>query len=155
MSGKTRRLKTIIAIYIATLLSACAVPTGSDIFSQTPDKDYSDMYLRGIFNWWEAREDYKLNKVDGENDLYQVDIELIADGQPYDFKLADAQWSPAYNCGLPSLDEALELEQDIELYCFSDSLNLQFIPNETGVYRFALDTSNNQYPELRITLVES
>lgn len=106
------------------------------------------MYLRGVFNWWEANEQFKLIPI-SEN-LLVVEIELIADGQPYDFKVADDTWAPAYNCGLAVSADALNLEDGVELYCYTDSLNLQFIPSETAIYRFELDVSNQQYPELTI-----
>jgi hypothetical protein len=129
-------------------LSGCAVPSASDIFSSAPQKDYSNMYLRGVFNWWEANEQFKFAPI--SEDLFVVEIELIADGQPYDFKVADDTWSPAYNCGLALSADALSMNDPIELYCYTDSLNLQFIPSETAIYRFELDVSNQQYPELTI-----
>ena len=130
------------------LLGACAVPSSSDLFSREPEKDYSQMYLRGVFNWWEATEPFKFKVID-DNTLV-VEVELIADGQPYDFKVADDAWSPAFNCGLPFASPAMSLKEEVELYCYSDSLNLQFTPSETAVYSFELDTSNNRYPSLTI-----
>jgi hypothetical protein len=135
----------------AVLLTGCAVPSTSELFSSAPEKDYSNLYLRGVFNWWEATEPFKFEPVN--EDILAVQIELIADGQPYDFKVADATWSPAYNCGLGLQSMSLTLDQSVELYCFNDSLNLQFTPFETAVYRFELDISNNQYPELTILTV--
>jgi len=137
----------IIASVIA--LAGCAVPSTSDLFSSIPEKDYSNVYLRGVFNWWEVNESFKFELVD--NDILAVEVELIADGQPYDFKVADSTWSPAFNCGLPAQTTPIKLGVPVELYCYNDSLNLQFIPNETAVYRFELDVSNNQYPELKVT----
>ncbi|WP_395339018.1 hypothetical protein PN836_013365 [Ningiella sp. W23] len=150
MLGSTKTIRQLsLALSISALLSACAVPTGSELFTSEPEKDYSEVYLRGVFNWWEASEAFKFVKMSDEK-LY-VDLELIADGQPYDFKVADGSWSPAYNCGLAEKTAPIELDDDVELYCFSDSLNLQFIPNETASYRFQLDVSNDRYPELTIS----
>ena len=140
-------LKTICLATVVTL-TGCAVPNPSDIFSSTPEKDYSKVYLRGVFNWWEVTEPFKFEVI--SEDLLAVEVELIADGQPYDFKVADAAWSPSYNCGLAAAVDALPLGDSIELYCYTDSLNLQFMPSETAMYRFNLDVSNQQYPKLTI-----
>lgn len=131
-------------------ITGCAVPTNTGLFSTAPEKNYTSMYLRGVFNWWDATEAFKFKAID--KDTLIVDIELIADGQPYDFKVADDTWSPDFNCGLASQSMPMNLNNQVELYCFNDSLNLQFIPLETAVYRFELDISNNKYPELSVTV---
>lgn len=145
--------KWLKATYLtsALLLGGCAVPSTSELFSSLPEKDYGDIYLRGVFNWWEATEAFKFSMID--NDTLVVEVELIADGQPYDFKVADSTWSPAFNCGLPIAADAIDIGDTTELYCYNDSLNLQFIPSETAIYRFELDISNNQYPELKVTAI--
>lgn len=73
------------------VLAGCASSGSSDFFSQAEQKDYSSMYLRGVFNWWEVNETFKL--LPNSDDSYAATIELIADGQPYDFKVADNNWS--------------------------------------------------------------
>jgi hypothetical protein len=142
------KLFRICIVSFAVLLTGCAVPSSSELFSSEPEKDYSDVYLRGVFNWWEATEAFKFEPVDAST--YSVEVELIADGQPYDFKVANSDWSPAYNCGLATQSTPLSLNTEVELYCFSDSLNLQFIPSETAIYLFELDVSNSQYPQITI-----
>ncbi|MGQ8367053.1 hypothetical protein [Glaciecola sp. 1036] len=133
---------------MALLLTGCATPNVEDIFTQQPDKDYSNMYLRGVFNWWEASDAFKLRSV--SLDEYAVVIELIADGQPYDFKVADSGWANDLNCGVEYGQQTLKLDDTIELYCAADSANLQFTPSETGNYRFVFDVSDNDEPELTI-----
>lgn len=146
-------LKPHKILFLASVfaITGCAVPSTSELFSTTPEKNYSEVYLRGVFNWWEATDAFKFKVVD-EYTL-SVDVELIADGQPYDFKVADNTWSPAFNCGLATQSAAMSINVDVELYCYSDSLNLQFTPAETATYRFELDVSNNQYPELKVTAI--
>jgi len=138
----------ILVIFSTLLIGACAVPTPNDVSQNNIEKNYEGMYLRGVFNWWEANEAFRFQRIDANT--MSVDIELIADGQPYDFKLADNTWSPAFNCGLPSEKMPLVLEGKQALYCFSDSLNLQFIPPETAIYRFEFDTSDSESPALTI-----
>jgi len=123
-----------------------------DFFSAEPQRDYSNMYLRGVFNWWEASESFKLLPI--AEDTYAVTIELIADGQPYDFKVADAAWTMSLNCGSEYKGAVLSLGSEAVLNCEADSLNLQFTPSATGNYRFILDVSDNNEPELSITRIE-
>jgi len=143
-------LLKFIAIFVSLqILAGCASSGSSAIFDQASPKDYSNMYLRGVFNWWESGEDYKLQAI--AIDEYSVTIELIADGQPYDFKVADDAWTMTLNCGNRFGAEPMDLNESVELVCASDSLNLQFTPSETGMYTFTLDVSDNDEPELRIT----
>ena len=107
------------------------------------------MYLRGVFNWWEASEAFKLEAVSSTE--YAVTIELIADGQPYDFKVADSTWSMPLNCGNSFEGTSMSLRKTIELVCASDSVNLKFTPKQTGLYTFTLDVSDNAEPELTIS----
>lgn len=137
---------------VLPILGGCASSMPKDFFSVEPDKDYSNMYLRGVFNWWEANEGFKLVPMDEET--YSATIELIADGQPYDFKVADATWTMALNCGSQYLEDPMFLNDAVELNCEADSLNLQFTPKETGNYRFVLDVSDNNEPELLIVRIE-
>jgi hypothetical protein len=111
------------------------------------------MYLRGVFNWWEVNEAFRLLP-ESQQDSYAVTIELIADGQPYDFKVADDNWSMSLNCGNEFDALAMKLGKSAELTCAGDSLNLQFTPSETAMYKFVLDVSNNTKPELAIEKID-
>lgn len=143
-------IKAAFLLIVLQTLASCASSGGTDMFSQSVPKDYSNMYLRGVFNWWEANEDFKLLAQNEET--YQVTIELIADGQPYDFKVADNAWTMSLNCGNEFGASPMRLGKSLDLVCASDSVNLQFTPSETGMYTFTLDVSNNDEPELSITL---
>lgn len=142
-------IKLFVILVSVHILGACASSGAPDFFKSAPDKDYSNMYLRGVFNWWEVNEGFKLIPV--LDDQYAVTIELIADGQPYDFKVADASWTMTLNCGSQYDSKQISLNTNVNLSCNGDSLNLQFTPSETALYRFVLDTSNNRSPTLRIT----
>ena len=132
-------------------LSACSTQSARKLISFEPDRNYQDMYLRGVFNWWEATEQFRLTRVGPY--LYSINIELIADGQPYDFKVADASWTPEFNCGFEYAPEQVELDNSVELICEQTSQNIQFVPSETGIFTFAFDISDNNEPELTVTRV--
>lgn len=141
-------LKLGVLFFSLQILAGCASSVTQDFFAPTPSKDYSNMYLRGVFNWWEASDNFKLTALN--SDQYAITIELIADNQPYDFKVADATWSMELDCGNTFNADPMILEESVELVCASDSLNLQFTPSETGFYQFVLDVSDNDEPELTI-----
>ena len=149
----SKLIKITLALVCLQILAGCASSGSGDFFSQSVKKDYSNMYLRGVFNWWEVNESFKL--LPTGSDQYAVTIELIADGQPYDFKVADSVWTMTLNCGNDYGDqEAMELGDNVTLMCASDSVNLQFTPSETGLFVFMLDVSDNEEPELIIERME-
>ena len=79
------------------ILSACSQTSQYPIFTpQKPEIVFSDWYLRGVFNWWEAQPRYQLN---ASAKGWYVDVELIADQQPYDFKFSNASWTTGQTCG--------------------------------------------------------
>jgi hypothetical protein len=144
--------KALLVLTCIVTLSACSSRSARDLISFTPDKNYQDMYLRGIFSWWEATEQFKLQRIDDYT--YSLTIELIADGQPYDFKVADGSWTPEFNCGFEYAPEQIELNDDVELVCEETSQNIQFVPAETGFFEFTFDISDNDEPELSVRRVE-
>ena len=81
-----------------------------------------------------------------------MNVKLIADGQPYDFRFADINYTSELNCGAEAPDNPIKQDQEQELVCVSGSHNLQFVPNETGTYRFTL--LPNGSPSLRITRIQ-
>ncbi|MFT6086337.1 MAG: hypothetical protein ACJAWT_000690 [Glaciecola sp.] len=142
---------TVVALSLVAL-GACSTRSARDLISFEPDKNYQDMYLRGVFNWWEATDQFKFSRI--SPDLYTITIELIADGQPYDFKVADASWTPEFNCGFEYSPRRVELYDPVELICEQTSQNIQFIPSDTGLFTFEFDISDNSEPELTITRVD-
>jgi hypothetical protein len=147
-----RLVKLAMILIGLQVLTGCASSGSADFFKQTPEKDYSSMYLRGVFNWWEVNEAFKL--LPSSNGMYTITIELIADGQPYDFKVADGNWTMTLNCGNEFAAVAMELNTSVDLVCANDSLNLQFTPSETAMYKFILDGSVNTEPTLVIKKID-
>ncbi len=150
MKQSLKLLTLLLGIQITV---GCATSGRNQSLEQSSSYNYSDMYLRGIFNWWEATPPYKLKAL-GKN-KYGVTFELIADGQPYDFKVADSNWSMQLNCGNEFGADEMRLGKARQLVCASDSINLQFTPLETSDYQFILDVSDRRAPTLIINKVES
>lgn len=127
-----------LCIFISLFLTACS-SKGSfsipEVAQPEPNINFSQLYLRGVFNWWEATPAYQFRK--GSNGWY-VDVELIADGQPYDFRLSDSTWSPSQSCGAKYKGQPVMLETTLYLICAQSSENLQFTPSTTGIYRFTI-----------------
>lgn len=143
-----RNIQNVFIMLFVLVLSACSTNSANRQASRVSAPiQYDDMYLRGVFNWWEASENYKFEAQ--STDMYKASIELIADGQPYDFKVSDSKWTAYANCGQASSDEMI-LGDAVSLVCQENSLNLRFLPSETGTFDFYLDTSNPYVPELTI-----
>ena len=145
-----------VVIFFTTVLfiSGCATPIPLSIGGDYTQTDFDGMYLRGIMNWWEASEPYKLVQSETDKDVYTLQIELIADGQPYDFKIADGAWKNELNCGTGFGEQSIKLKQKKKLYCAGDSANLKFTPAQTGQYQFTLDVSSNRSPTIKISKVD-
>jgi hypothetical protein len=137
--------KLFMSFTIASILglSGCATRIMEPFTEST---SYDELYLRGVFTWWEADPKYKLLNVAKER--YATSIKLIADGQPYDFKFADADWTPGLNCGYleEAQDRVLSLNSPVKSSCETSDENFTFTPSETGVYEFSIDFSEPSLP---------
>lgn len=134
----TSKLK-IMFLSTAVFFSGCTSTVNIREYLPLPqdNREYSEIYLRGVFNWWEAEPAYQLNADD--NDAYFVDVKLIADGQPYDFRFADDVYSSENNCGAAAVTgKTVSVGQSIALHCDASAGNLKFMPSETGTYRFLI-----------------
>lgn len=119
------------------ILSACSQTSQYPIFTpQKPEIVFSDWYLRGVFNWWEAQPRYQLS---ASAKGWYVDVELIADQQPYDFKFSNATWTTEQTCGSSYKGYAVAVNEEVILTCGEYAENLQFTPGKTGTYRFAVE----------------
>jgi len=141
----------IVTLFFAFLLTGCTSSGGISIPqlpSSTPSIAFDSLYLRGVFNWWEATPAYKFKQGSGS---WYVDVELIADGQPYDFKLSDANWSPSQSCGAKYKGQPVMIEATVYLICQQNADNLQFTPSSTGIYRFSISAASAGEVTLIIT----
>lgn len=112
--------------------------------------DYSSLYLRGSFTWWEADEAYRV--VEHKDNIYRVVVELVADGQPYDFKFADKDWSTGLSCGYKnkSSDENLQVNLTVNANCDTPVDNFVFTPKESGKYIFQIDFNSWSDPQVTV-----
>lgn len=113
-----------------------------------PQIQFENLYLRGVFNWWEANANYQLN--DGPQGWY-VDVDLIADGQPYDFRLSDGFWTPEQTCGARYRGQVVLKQEPLYMVCGTESENLQFTPQKTAVYRFTFTPASGGEVMLVVT----
>ena len=138
-------------VILATLLSGCATNV-IDSFSK--EQSFDGLYLRGVFSWWEADEKYKL--VELSDQVFATTIELIADGQPYDFKFADSSWTPGMNCGYArESDKIIVVGESVRSNCDSTDENFRFTPTETGTFYFIIDFSGFGSPKVSIQLISN
>ncbi|RKF22264.1 hypothetical protein DBZ36_01045 [Alginatibacterium sediminis] len=139
----TKKLSLLVLSLAA--LSACST---SPIISDTPSVTSTDtskaIYLRGVFNWWEAIEENRLQELSSDPGLFRTrTVEpLIADGQPYEWKFVDADWTCGSNFGHKEQSSTIELGQEVALDNCSPFNNLSFTPIEDGYYDFYLDLRN-------------
>ncbi|MFT2092817.1 hypothetical protein [Paraglaciecola sp. 2405UD69-4] len=140
----------ISSIVLSLLISGCATNVIEE-FAQ--DKGYDQLYLRGVFSWWEADEQYKLQEI--ADQVYATRIDLIADGQPYDFKFADENWTPGLNCGYASNSNiVVKVGSRNRANCESTDNNFIFTPTETGTFEFSIDFSGFGSPRVSVRKVD-
>lgn len=141
-----KKIGIVFVAMLTSLVSGCATNV---IDSLNKEQSYDGLYLRGVFSWWEADEKYRL--VELSDLVYSTTIELIADGQPYDFKFADAEWTPGMNCGYANeWDRVIVVGDSVKTNCESTDENFQFTPSETGHFRFTIDFSGFGSPKVSI-----
>ncbi|WP_416306765.1 hypothetical protein [Neptunicella sp. SCSIO 80796] len=130
-------VKFIFCAAVVTLLGGCASNMLDKIYQ--PSTSHDELYLRGAFTWWEADEAFKVQDVG--DDVYMVKTELIADGQPYEFRFVDKNWSPGSNCGYQNkaVDQVIEVNQPVSSDCDSTTENFKFTPPDSGLYEFYID----------------
>lgn len=139
----------LIMVCIWAILLSCCTAT-NNVFVATQISNWDKLYLRGVFTWWEAEEQYRVNQV--EKDLYRVSVELIADGQPYDFKFADQHWTPGLRCGYANKqqDQTLRLGKVVNANCDTQVNNFKFTPDQSGEFHFYFDARAQKQPSVYI-----
>ncbi|WOI37560.1 hypothetical protein R1T43_00565 [Alteromonas sp. CI.11.F.A3] len=143
--------KTLLVIIFSLFVSACSSRSGfsiPEVAQPSPKIQFENLFLRGVFNWWEATSAYQFKK---DSNGWYVNVELIADGQPYDFRLSDAIWTPSQSCGGNYKGQSVMVSTKIFLVCKQGSENLQFTPSNTGIYRFQVAPADDNEVSLVIT----
>jgi uncharacterized protein YceK len=136
----------VVSLFVGlALLSGCSTTRPPEVTERT----FENMYLRGVFTWWEADENFRLSLLDKK--LYMASAKLIADGQPYDFKFSDAEWTPEYSCGsIATGGQVLDTVKTQKAKCDANSGNFRFTPAETGNYRFYIDFTDPLSPSVYV-----
>ena len=141
-SPKNRLAKVVVCAIVSAAITGCASSQKiADALLEEPI-DFTNVFLRGSFSWWEADEKFRLNEIG--NGEYAVSVDLVADGQPYDFKFADTDYTPKYTCGFASQQmEVLQegVEADVSCNTAASVDNFKFTPTSSGTYQFKLITS--------------
>jgi hypothetical protein len=133
-------------VLMSVFLFGCS--TASRIAGLTTP-NYSQLYLVGTFNWWEADALYQVQPLGGKR--YHVQVELIADGEPYDFKFSDSHWTPGLNCGAINDQRIAQINQSYQASCTEAKGNFRFTPNTSASYDFIIDFSGDQ-PKVSVVL---
>jgi pullulanase-type alpha-1,6-glucosidase len=122
------------AVFVKLAQSSCApYPVG--------------LFVRGIGGDWSANPARELSFLGGS--AYAVSIPVPAANQS--FKIADADWTAATNCGGATVGETVALATPKAIVCNNDSRDLGFVPPRAGNYVFGLDATNLASPVLTIT----
>lgn len=143
--------------FVAMILAACSSTNNGD----------PNLYLRSEFTYWEAKEEYQFKQASSRNkdveSYFVVESEIVADGNPYHLKIADKSWSKNNNCGYRSVESKdVILGEWIELQCDYDfekeymtpiQRPLDFLPKDTGKYRFTLRINQDAKRYLRVELL--
>lgn len=130
----------VIFLFAVTLLSACTV-TSDPVVDPSLDKS-NYLYLRGTFSWWDLESEYRVKR--HTETKYSAKVELQADGQTYEFKLADENWTSGNNCGFATpADETLELGIKANANCSAKYEPFRFKPEQSGRYRVFIDFADD------------
>ena len=130
-------LKKIVAVALAAVvvvMAGCASGGGDGA------KVARTLYVRGVFTWWDAEPEFEAQMI--EANLWTAKAELVADGNPYEWKFADGAWSAGTNFGYKKsgdFDGTINIGDKVEVNPNSAFENLKFTPTEDGVYEFYLD----------------
>ncbi len=144
-------MKKLVIATSCLVLSACSSQGFRSVLpieAPYPKIEFENLYLKGIFNWWEARETHRFVK---GNTGWYVELELIADGQPYDFKISDFNWTPDQTCGATYANQQVVANSTTYALCAEDKGNLTFTPEKTGIYRFSIFDAQEQQIGLTIS----
>ncbi len=151
-------MKIIYSLLLSLLISGCAQPK----FKKEADVD---LYLRADFTYWEANPAYKF-KASQQAGISFAMADIIYDGNPYKFVIADKAWSENKNCGyLDSSNRQIIYNQWVELDCsYNADKNavtpiqrpFELLPQGSGKYLFELKSNEQGAPtHLRVSAVKS
>lgn len=146
------RFKGLLVVVLLLVLSACTTQPNQAGKSSpyAANLNVPTLYLRGVFNWWGTVEAHKFKPFSGATTKWYADVQLEADGQAYDFKVADAVWSDDQNCGGYNTQLVIELNDAQPLHCSASAKTIQFTPTDHGVYRFLITQESDSRYTIRV-----
>jgi pullulanase len=114
-----------------------------------------DMYVRGSFNDWgntaATLPNYKLQFLGGTKyALSGAAVSLPTTGLPK-FKIADANWVAATNCGGTAAGQTVLMGQPFTMKCGDGTPDLALNATAAGNYTFSLDAASTVNPVLTVT----
>jgi hypothetical protein len=121
----------------------------------TPTHAGHEIFVRGTFfdsdeaTSWDVCDDRNRMQQIGDNS-YALTIPLKPGS--YNFKFGDQTWTKI-NYGAESVGETVGINRPDELISSEMSGNLGLTIVKTGKYKFELDTSNVDHPQLRVTTI--
>jgi hypothetical protein len=138
-----KRLSWIKYITLCGVLTFVGCASTDNRDQLTPERSES-LYLRGSFTWFDAEPDYQVVEV--STNIYKTTIDLVADGQAYEFKFADDNWSKGNNCGYANKeqDQVVDLVQKVTANCLAVDEFFLFTPQESGKYDFYIDFNESE-----------
>jgi pullulanase len=103
------------------------------------------LFVRGVNGDWTTANPMTFDGVDRYTAL--LPNVTVGDQQ---FKIADADWTGATNCGGAQSGQVVELGVPAPIACFSDSQNLSLTVVEAGSYFFSMDVTDPGAPALTV-----
>lgn len=149
-------LSPLVGILVLLVVAGCNVlDSNRENTGAIAQLQWDKLYLRGVFNWWEADARYKLTK--NAEHHYSATIDLVADGQPYEFRFSDQDWSLGTNCGYlaQDRDQVLNLNTIVQADCNTHIKNFKFTPVLSGSYTFHFVALPNQVPHVFVTKAQT
>lgn len=118
---------------------------------ETFDPEATTLYLKGGFNDWANDENYVFAYEDG---IFIMVASLTASAEPYEFKVADANWSEPTSFGAADGEAEVVLGESKNLVVGEDvTVNLSITVASDANYQFYFNAKDPENPTLTVTEV--
>lgn len=112
----------------------------------------TELFLKGQFNKWSSNGAYRFTYGNG---IYTLNIHLTKNTS-YKFVIADKEMKAITHFGASLQDQIVRVGEPIQLYRKVTNpvlTDIQLNTNETGTYKFVLNVTDDENPELAVNLV--
>ncbi|WP_158089064.1 pullulanase-associated domain-containing protein [Cognaticolwellia mytili] len=118
---------------------------------ETFDPEATTLYLKGGFNDWANDENFVFAYEDG---IFIMVASLTASAEPYEFKVADANWSEPTSFGVADGEAEVVLGESKNLVVGEDvTVNMSITVASDANYQFYFDAKDPENPTLTVTEV--